>query len=188
MELLYDWVVLGYKRDRTANVCLLEQLCVSNNSLITLTLIKNGRLLWPWCWLWFLFLLSLSFQVRPRISWKGTSLAIAKSVIVEFFSNVRNLCLKQKKLWLGISCFRHSKVLCTNQTQGSLPYYCLLRSKFCINLSWRFRNLSSHFLNNTVYTRLKLIQFQFCVYAIKIGNCKIWRFVRCCLLRKKRIH
>lgn len=75
--------------------------------------------------------------------------------------------------------------LCKPNTRKSTKLYCLLRSKFCINLSWRFRNLSSHFLNNTVYTRLKLIQFQFCVYAIKIGNCKIWRFVRCCLPRKK---
>ena len=188
MELLYDWVVLGYKRDRTANVCLLEQLCVCNNSLITLTLIKNGRLLWPWCWLWFLFLLSLSSQVRLRISWKGNSLAIAKSVIVEFFRNVRNLYVKQKIVIRDIVFQAREGALYKPNTRKSTKVYCLLRSKFCINLSWRFRNLSSHFLNKTVYTRLKLIQFQFCVYAIKIGNCKIRRLVWCCLLRKKRIH
>lgn len=127
----------------------------------------------PWCLLSVLFLLSLSIQVRQAYFLKR-----------KFIGYCRIFNLLNRKLWLVI--FRCVRRCLTNQTRGCIRNFLL--SVTVEILSWRFRNLSSHFLNNVVYTGLKLIQFQFCVYAIKIGNnVKTWRLVSCCLVRI-RIH
>lgn len=100
--------------------------------------------------------------VEKEIHW------LLQSRLLWDFWNERNLL--NRKFWLAISCCIHDAPY--SNTRMCTNLHCLLWWKFCITSSWRFRNLSSHFLNNAVYTGFKLIQFQFCVYVIKIRNCK----------------